>query len=95
MDSHKEFASVNNLRGIIAMGDQVFVLHTTFSEETEKASRMNLVVYEDKDNDGIADGPSKPLIENISNPNYLRSRGGPIMRRTVSKWVLTDGHISP
>lgn len=75
MDSHTTFAKVNNPRGIIAMGDQVFVLHTTFSEETGKASGMDLVVYEDKDHDGIADGPSQPLIENISNPNYLRSRG--------------------
>lgn len=75
MDSHTEFTKVNNPRGIIAMGDKVFVLHTTFSEETGKASGMDLVVYEDKDNDGVADGPSKPLIEDISNPNYLRSRG--------------------
>lgn len=75
MDSHTEFTRVNNPRGIIAMGDRVFVLHTTFSEETEKASGMDFVVFEDKDKDGVADGPAKPLIENISNPNYLRSRG--------------------
>jgi putative heme-binding domain-containing protein len=75
LDSQTEFTEVNNPRGIIAMGDKVFVLHTTFSEETGKASGMDLVVYEDKDGDGVADGPSSPLIENISNPNYLRSRG--------------------
>ncbi|MFH5885481.1 HEAT repeat domain-containing protein [Halalkalibaculum sp. DA3122] len=75
VDAHTEFTRVNNPRGIIAIGDQVFVLHTTFSEETGKASGMDLVVFEDKDRDGVADGPSEPLIEGISNPNYLRSRG--------------------
>ncbi|GAA5522380.1 c-type cytochrome [Aliifodinibius salicampi] len=75
MDTHTEFTKVNNPRGIIAMGDRVFVLHTIFSEETGKASGMDLVVFEDKNQDGIADGPAQPLIEDISNPNYLRSRG--------------------
>ncbi|MDR8393621.1 c-type cytochrome [Aliifodinibius sp. S!AR15-10] len=75
VDSHSVFAKVDNPRGIIAMGDKVFVLHTTFSEETGKASGMDFVVFEDKDRDGVADGPSQPLIEDISNPNYLRSRG--------------------
>lgn len=36
---------------------------------------MDLVVFEDKDKDGVADGPSKPLITNISTQNQLRSRG--------------------
>lgn len=75
MDSDTTFAKVNNPRGIIAMGNKVFVLHTTFSEKTGKASGMDLVVFEDKNQDGVADGPPKPLIEHISNPHYLRSRG--------------------
>ncbi|MDZ7691453.1 MAG: hypothetical protein U5K69_10035 [Balneolaceae bacterium] len=75
MDRSTEFTRIDNPRGIIAIGEKVFVLHTTFSEETEKASGMDFVVYEDKDGDGVADGPSTPLIENVSNPNYLRSRG--------------------
>ena len=74
-DSHTEFAQVDNPRGIISLGDQLFVLHTVFSEETGIASGMNLVVFEDKDQDGIADGPSRPLIENISSPKFLQSRG--------------------
>lgn len=74
-DSHTEFAKVDNPRGIIALGDQVFVLHTTFSEETGIATGMNLVVFQDADDDGVADGPSKPLIENISSPSFLQSRG--------------------
>ncbi|SFT88112.1 putative heme-binding domain-containing protein [Algoriphagus locisalis] len=75
LDSHTEFVKVDNPRGIIAVRDQVFVLHTQFSEETGEAEGMNLVVFEDKDNDGVADGPSKLLIEGISSPASLRSRG--------------------
>ncbi|MDQ6479335.1 c-type cytochrome [Dyadobacter sp. LHD-138] len=75
VDKHSVFAMADNPRGIIAKGDQVFVLHTTFSQETKKASGMDLVVFEDKDRDGIADGPSKPLIQNISSPKFLQSRG--------------------
>ncbi|RYD78474.1 MAG: heme-binding protein [Sphingobacteriales bacterium] len=75
IDSHSEFAIVDNPRGIIVQGDQVFVLHTTFSKETGKATGMDLVVFEDKDNDGKADGPSMPLIENLSNAKYIRERG--------------------
>lgn len=75
MDQHTEFAMVDNPRGIIAQGNQVFVLHTTFSEETGKATGMDLVVFEDKDGDGKADGPAKPLIQHISNAKYIRERG--------------------
>lgn len=75
LDAHTEFVKVDNPRGIIAVRDQVFVLHTQFSEETGIADGMNLVVYEDKDNDGVADGPSKLLIEGISSPASIRSRG--------------------
>ncbi|RZM26621.1 MAG: c-type cytochrome [Pedobacter sp.] len=75
MDGHTEFATVDNPRGIIAQGNQVFVLHTTFSKETGKATGMDLVVFEDKDGDGKADGPSKPLIQNLSNTKYIQERG--------------------
>lgn len=74
MDSHTEFARVDNPRGILPLGDRLFVLHTIFSEDS-LATGMDLVVFEDKDHDGVADGPSKPLIEHISNPNFLRKRG--------------------
>jgi putative heme-binding domain-containing protein len=75
MDKHTKFAEADNPRGIIAMGDRVYVLHTTFSKETGKASGMDLVVFEDKNQDGVADGPSSPLIQNISSPKFLQSRG--------------------
>ena len=75
MDTHTEFVKVNNPRGIIPLGNKVFVLHSSFSEETGKAIGQDLVVFEDKDNDGIADGPSVPLITNISSPDPLQQRG--------------------
>jgi putative heme-binding domain-containing protein len=75
VDKHTTYAMVDNPRGIIANGDQLFVLHTTFSKETGKASGMDLVVFEDKNQDGVADGPSRPLIQNISSPKFLQSRG--------------------
>jgi putative heme-binding domain-containing protein len=75
VDKHTQFVMVDNPRGIIAVRDQVFVLHTTFSPETKKATGMDLVVFEDKNDDGVADGPGKPLIQNISSPKFLQSRG--------------------
>ena len=75
LDTQTVFAQVDNPRGILPIGDQVFVLHTTFSPETKKAENMDLVVFEDLDKDGIADGPSKVLIKDLSNPKYLRERG--------------------
>lgn len=66
---------VDNPRGILPVGDQLFVLHTMFSKETGLATGMDLVVFADKNGDGVADGPSRPLIEHISNPTFLKSRG--------------------
>ena len=75
MDKATEFARVDNPRGIFVLGDQVFVLHTTFSETTGIATGMDLVVFEDKDQDGIADGPAKPLVVGLSNTKYIQERG--------------------
>ncbi|MBD2756367.1 DUF7133 domain-containing protein [Spirosoma validum] len=75
VDQHTTFAVVDNPRGILPVGDQLFVLHTVFSPETALATGMDLVVFDDTNHDGVADGPSKPLIEHISNPNFLKSRG--------------------
>ncbi|WP_198661654.1 HEAT repeat domain-containing protein [Lewinella sp. IMCC34183] len=74
-ESHTEFAAVDNPRGIMPVGDKVYVLHTRFEEGAEVASTMDLVVFEDADGDGVADGPSEPLIENISSPAPLQDRG--------------------
>ncbi len=75
MDKHTEFAQVDNPRGIYILDDQVFVLHTTFSKETGKATGMDLVVFEDKNQDGVADGPAKLLITGLSNTKYIQERG--------------------
>src|SRR3546814_16816339 len=72
-DSQTEFAAVDNPRGILPLGDRLFVLHTVF--EDGFATGMDLVVFEDKDQDGVADGPSKPLIEHLRNPRSLHARG--------------------
>ncbi|MBN7817111.1 DUF7133 domain-containing protein [Algoriphagus pacificus] len=74
-ETHSEFVKVDNPRGIMAVGDQVFVLHTVFNESTGEAERMDLVEFVDKDGDGVADGPANPLIKNICSPESLRSRG--------------------
>jgi putative heme-binding domain-containing protein len=74
LDSYTEFAQVDNPRGIIVRGEEVFVLHTVFGQDG-LASGMDLVVFEDKDGDGVADGGSKPLIQHISNVKYIRERG--------------------
>ena len=75
VDEHIEFAMVDNPRGIIVNGTKVYVLHTNFSKETGKATGMSLVVFEDNDGDGKADGPEQPLIENFSNTKYIQDRG--------------------
>jgi len=75
VDKHTIYAQVDNPRGILSIGDKVYVLHTTFNKETGIASGMALVVFEDKNNDGEADGPSQPLIENISSQKFIQSRG--------------------
>ncbi|MFT3749575.1 MAG: hypothetical protein QM768_14710 [Agriterribacter sp.] len=73
IDTHTEYARVDNPRGIISSGDKLFVLHTVFTDSV--ASGMDLVLFEDKDHDGLADGPAKPIVEHISNVNFIRSRG--------------------
>ncbi|RZK79757.1 MAG: c-type cytochrome [Pedobacter sp.] len=75
IDKHTIFAQVDNPRGILALGNKVYVLYTTFSHTTKIATGMDLAVFEDKNNDGIADGPAKPLIQNISSPKFIQSRG--------------------
>lgn len=74
-DTHTVYTQVDNPRGILPVGDKLYVLYTTFSPETRKASGMDLVVFEDKNKDGVADGPAKPLIRGISSPLFLQSRG--------------------
>jgi putative heme-binding domain-containing protein len=74
-DSHTVFAEIDNPRGLISMGDKLYVLHTIIPKETKILSEMNLSVLEDKNGDGIADGPPKILIQNISVAKHNQDRG--------------------
>ncbi len=74
-DSHTVFAEIDNPRGLISMGDKLYVLHTIIPQDTGILSGMNLSVLEDKDRDGIADGPPKTLIEDISVAKHNQDRG--------------------
>jgi putative heme-binding domain-containing protein len=73
IDRHTEYAMVDDPRGIISIGDKLYVLHTVFEDST--AVGMALDVYEDKDNDGFADGKPQRIVNHMSNPTYLASRG--------------------
>ncbi|THH40487.1 DUF7133 domain-containing protein [Neolewinella litorea] len=74
-ESHTEFTKVDNPRGIMAVGDRVYVLHTAFEGNDDVATGMDLVVYEDQDHDGVADGPATPLVKHLSSPTPLQERG--------------------
>jgi putative heme-binding domain-containing protein len=73
IDKHTEYAIVDDPRGIVSVGDKLYVLHTVFTDTT--ATSMALDVYEDKDNDGFADGKPQRIVSHMSNPTYLASRG--------------------
>jgi len=75
MDSHTIFTTLDNPRGIIAMGDKLYVLYTTFSSETGKATGMDLVVFEDKNKDGVADEKPITLVQNVCSTKFIQSRG--------------------
>jgi len=74
-DKHTVYAEVDNPRGLISFGNKLYVLHTIIPAETGILSGMNLSVLEDKDGDGIADGPPKTLIKDISVPKHNQDRG--------------------
>lgn len=72
-DKRTVFAKMDNPRGIISIGNRLIVLHCT--KEGDKIGTQQLSVYVDADGDGVADGPAKPLVTNIGNPKFLKSRG--------------------
>lgn len=73
VDRDTVFAKVNNPRGLLPIGDKLYVLHTKFEDSI--AVQEDLVVFEDKDGDGVADGEPKPVVLHMSNPTYLAKRG--------------------
>lgn len=74
-DKQTLFAEVDNPRGIIPIGDKLYVLHTEIPKDTKVLSGMHLSVFEDLDLDGVADGPPQYLVKNISVAESNRKRG--------------------
>ncbi len=74
-DSHTVFAEIDNPRGLISMGDKLYVLHTIIPKDTKVLTGMDFSVLEDKDGDGVADGPPKPLVKDISVALHNQNRG--------------------
>jgi len=72
-DQITTFAKIDNPRGITVLGDQVIVLHTV--TKNGKYDNQQLSVFEDKDWNGIADGPPVPLVKNIGNSKFIQRRG--------------------
>ena len=72
-DKHTVYTKVDNPRGILSIGDRLIVLHSTV--KNGKRGNQQLSVFVDADNDGEADGEAKPLITNLGNSKYLKSRG--------------------
>ncbi len=73
-DSHTLFAPVDNPRGLLAIGTRLYVLHTDHGADG-KATGMNLVVLDDADRDGIADGPAQILVRGICVAKAINERG--------------------
>ena len=73
-DNHTIYAEIDNPRGMISVGDKLYVLHTKWADE-KNFDGMFLSVLEDKDGDGNADGPPKHLVKEISTRKYNQARG--------------------
>jgi putative heme-binding domain-containing protein len=74
-DKHTIFAEIDNPRGLISFGDKLYVLHTVIPKDTGVLTGMHLSVLEDKNGDGLADGPAKILVHDISVPKHNQDRG--------------------
>jgi putative heme-binding domain-containing protein len=73
-DRHTLFAPIDNPRGVLAIGTQVFVLHTAHGPDG-KATGMNLIVLDDANRDGVADGPGRVLVKGICVAKAINDRG--------------------
>jgi len=90
-DSHTVYADIDNPRGLISVGTQLFVLHTVIPKKTGKLEAMHLSVLEDKNWDGVADGPPKRLISGISVPKHNQDRGADHTTNSIAMGI--DGWI--
>ena len=73
-DKHTEYAKVDNPRGLVAVGDKLFVLHSVFAKDG-KIDNQYISVFTDANNDGVADGPPRTLVKDIGNHAPLKGRG--------------------
>ncbi len=89
-DEHTLFATVDNPRGLIAVGDKVYVIYTTWKDE-KTFGAMNLGVLVDANKDGKADGPPQILVSDISCHAHNQSRGADHttngMRMAIDGWI--------
>ncbi|MFT6180034.1 MAG: putative heme-binding domain-containing protein [Akkermansiaceae bacterium] len=74
-DEFTVFANLDNPRGLFAVDDKLYVLHTVIPASTGVMTGMHLSVLTDADGDGVADGQPKRLIKNISSLKHNQSRG--------------------
>ncbi len=72
-DKMTKYAPLESVRGLMAVGNKLYALHSTWKEK--KFDTCYLSVVEDKDNDGVADGPFKPLVKGMSSPVHNNARG--------------------
>ena len=72
-DQHSDYATIDNPRGLISIGDKLYVLHCTLKDGKPYGQQVS--VYTDANNDGVADGAPKALIKGIGNPKFVQSRG--------------------
>ena len=73
-EAHTVYAVIDNPRGIVPVGDKLYVLHTKWGEG-KKFKGMFLSVLTDANGDGKADGPPKHLVKEISSRKFNQARG--------------------
>ena len=73
-DKHTLYAKVDNPRGLVAVGNKLFVLHSVFGKDGV-IDNQYISVFTDANDDGIADGPPKNLVKDIGNHVPLKGRG--------------------
>ena len=72
-DKKTNFAPLESVRGLMAIGKKVYVLHSTWKDATYDTCYLSVV--EDNDGDGVADGPYRVLVKGMSAPEFNNSRG--------------------
>lgn len=91
-DQVTTYAKIDNPRGIIPMGNNLIVLHCT--QKDGKPHNQQISVFTDADQDGVADGPLKPLVKGIGNPKFIQSRGADHctnnIRLGIDGWVYVS-----